>query len=92
MLRPGNEKLANALHFNFQVINNETKYEALLTGLNLANSIGVEHLDDIRGDLQLIINQITRQFQIKGENMQAYVNEAIDMIKNFKMVTLTLIP
>ena len=57
-----------ALKFRFKASNNEAEYEALIVGLNLAKEIKVESLE-IYDDSQLIVYQITDEYQVRGEKM-----------------------
>ena len=44
-----------AIRIRFKTTNNETEYEALLTGLRVASELGVESLDAF-SDSQLMVN------------------------------------
>lgn len=59
-----------------------------MAGLGLTILVEVEHLK-VRDDSQLVVNQVSGQFQAKGENMHAYVNRATDVMKSFKKVAVT---
>ena len=50
-------ELKYAAHLQYQTTNNEAEYEALLKGLELAKSLGVESVV-VQRDSQLIINQV----------------------------------
>lgn len=43
-----------AMQFNFSIINNETEYEVLLTGLKIIKELGVGHLI-VYSDSQLVV-------------------------------------
>ena len=45
LVRPEGHRMHCALKFGFKASNNEVEYEALITGLNLANEIKVESLE-----------------------------------------------
>ena len=51
------DKLKYATRLQYQTTNNEAQYEALLKGLELAKSLGVESVV-VQRDSQLIINQV----------------------------------
>lgn len=74
LIRPNNMEIAYALKFNFKVTNNEVEYDALLAGLGMSLVFGVNHLE-IKGDSQLIVNQVNGQFQSRGENIQACLDK-----------------
>ena len=61
-----------ALRFGFKASNNEAKYEALITGCNLANEMKAESLE-IYSDSQLVVCQVTDEYQAQGEKMVAYL-------------------
>ena len=46
-----------ALRFRFQASNNESKYEAIISGLNLAHSLEIDQLE-VYNDSQLVVRQI----------------------------------
>ncbi|KAM1042360.1 hypothetical protein ACFX13_032147 [Malus domestica] len=59
-----------ALHFKFKASNNEAEYEALLAGLRLAKHLGVKRID-IFNNSQLVVNQVTNNFDAKDSFMVA---------------------
>ncbi|CAL8135404.1 unnamed protein product [Prunus armeniaca] len=56
---PDDTIIEYAIRFQFRASNNEAEYEALLAGLRLAQSSGVERLM-ICSDSQLVVNQVPR--------------------------------
>ena len=54
---PESDKLKYVARLQYQTTNNEAEYEALLKGLELAKSLGVESVV-VQRDSQLIINQV----------------------------------
>ncbi|XP_075091450.1 uncharacterized protein LOC142171661 [Nicotiana tabacum] len=54
--------------------NNETEYEAVITGLRLALEYGERHLR-LRCDSQLVVNQVIGTFQIKEQRLQKYLSQ-----------------
>ena len=46
-----------ALRFGFQASNNESEYEAIISGLNLAHSLEIDQLE-VYSDSQLVVRQI----------------------------------
>ena len=65
-------QLQNSLRFQFKASNNEVEHEAMLAGLCLARKVGSTNLK-IYSDSQLVVRQISGEYQKKGENMAAYV-------------------
>ena len=55
----------------FAASNNAAEYEALVNGLMIAIKLGVRRLD-IRGDSQLIINQVMKESNCHDPKMEAY--------------------
>ena len=54
---PKGIQLEYALRFSFKASNNEAEYEALLVGLQLATTMGVEQIR-VYSDFQLVVNQV----------------------------------
>ncbi|XP_072062295.1 uncharacterized protein [Arachis hypogaea] len=50
------------IRFTFQTSNNQAEYEALLAGLQLAQSLNITHLQ-VYCDSQLVVQQVTGHFQ-----------------------------
>ena len=60
-----------ALKFRFKASNNEAEYEALIAELKHAKEMKVESLE-IFSDSQLVVCQITDEYQAQEEKMAAY--------------------
>jgi ribonuclease HI len=58
----------------FPTSNNVTEYEALVTGLRIAIELGVRHLD-VRGDSQLVIDQVMKSSSCRDPKMETYCQE-----------------
>ncbi|KAM1292053.1 hypothetical protein TB1_018394 [Malus domestica] len=71
-----------ALHFKFKASNNEAEYEALLAGLHLAKHLGVKRID-IFSDSQLVVNQVTNNFDAKDSSMAAYLAQTQLLLQHF---------
>jgi len=56
--------------------NNVTEYNALLTGLQLAQQMGVQYLEAY-DDSKLIVNQIKGEYEIHQEDLIPYHRVAI---------------
>ena len=63
--------------------NNAAKYEALLHGLWMAVSMGIQRLE-VRGDSNLAISQINGDFDAKDPKMVAYRNAVLKMSARFE--------
>ncbi|KAM2646214.1 hypothetical protein EV1_019658 [Malus domestica] len=71
-----------AIRFKFKASNNEAEYEALLAGLRLAKHLGVKRID-IFSDSQLVVNQVTNNFNAKDSSMAAYLAQTQLLLKHF---------
>ena len=63
--------------------NNAAEYEALLRGLRMAVSMGIQCLE-VRGDSNLAISQINGDFDAKDPKMAAYHNAVLNMSARFE--------
>ena len=59
------------VHLHFPSSNNVAEYEALVNGLRIAIELGIRRLD-IRGDSQLVINQVMKESSCHDTKMEAY--------------------
>jgi ribonuclease HI len=62
------------IRLHFPVSNNVTEYEALVTGLRISIKLRVQHLD-VRGDSQLVIDQVMKSSSCRNPKMEAYCQE-----------------
>lgn len=65
-----------AIHFNFKILNNETKYEALLVDLRLSHELRIQCLKILR-DSQLVLGHVCREYKAKAPTMEKY----LEMVK-----------
>ena len=63
--------------------NNAVEYEALLHGLQMTVSMGIQCLE-VCGDSDLAISQINGDFDAKDPKMAAYVNTVLNMSARFE--------
>ena len=82
------EKTSYALCFDFKTTNNKAKYEALITGLKLAEELEVNVIG-VFLDSMLVVNQVTGTLQAKNERLTKYVHPTKCQIRQFKRVHLT---
>ena len=87
LVTPEGHRFHCAIRFDFTASNNEVEYEALLAGLRLARDMNIKSLE-IYSDSQLVVNQITREYQARGLKMVAYLNKAKDLLAQFERYTL----
>jgi ribonuclease HI len=62
------------IRLHFPASNNVAEYEALIMGLRIAIELGVRHLD-VRGDSQLVIDQVMKSLSCRDPKMEAYCEE-----------------
>jgi len=62
------------IRIHFPASNNVTEYEALVNGLKIAIKLGVRRLD-VRGDSQLVIDQVMKASNCHNLKMEAYCKE-----------------
>ncbi|KAM1612569.1 hypothetical protein ACFX1Z_001210 [Malus domestica] len=60
----------------------ENKYFVLHAGLRLAKHLGVKRID-IFSDFQLVVNQVTNNFDAKDSSMAAYLAQTQLLLKHF---------
>ena len=59
---------------DFPITNNESEYEALIAGLDLAKAAGAARVV-IYCDYQVITNQVNGDYECKGERMKKYLDQ-----------------
>ena len=62
------------VHLDFPATNNESEYEALIAGLDLAKAAGATRVV-IYCDSQVITNQVNGDYECKGEMMKKYLDQ-----------------
>jgi len=62
------------IRIHFAASNNVAEYEALVNGLKIAIELGVRRLD-VRGDSQLVIDQVMKASNYPDPKMEAYYKE-----------------
>jgi hypothetical protein len=70
-ISPLGEHMRYAVHLHFPASNNMAEYEALLCGLRIAIKTGIKCLD-VRGDSQLVIDQVMKNASYHDDKMEAY--------------------
>jgi ribonuclease HI len=66
--------LCYVIRLHFAASNNVAEYEALVNGLCIAIELGVRRLN-VRGDSQVIIDQVMKSSSWHGARMEAYCDE-----------------
>ena len=71
------------VHLDFPTINNETKYKALVTGLDLAKAAGAASIV-IYCDSQVVTNQVKGDYECKGERIKRYLDQVRKRVDDLK--------
>ncbi|GJR64151.1 reverse transcriptase domain-containing protein [Tanacetum coccineum] len=71
---PEGEEFTYALRFEFDVSNNEAKYEALVASLRIAEQMGGKNLI-AKVDSRLVANQINGLYEAKEQSMTQYLEK-----------------
>ena len=67
------------------------EYEALLSGLRIAIELGVKRLD-VRGDSQLVVDQVMKESSCHDPKMKAYCNAMRRLEDKFDSLELNHVP
>ena len=63
-----------AIRIHFSVSNNVAEYKALVNGLCITIELGIQCLN-VRGDSQLVIDQVMKELSYHNAKMVAYYRE-----------------
>ncbi|XP_071687865.1 uncharacterized protein [Rutidosis leptorrhynchoides] len=85
------EEHTYTLHFEVSASNNEAEYEALLSGLRIAEKMGIKALK-VSVDSQLVSNQMNEMFEARDPAMQTYLKLAEEMANKFELFSITQVP
>jgi ribonuclease HI len=88
---PLGEHMRYAVRLQFPASNNMAEYEALLCGLKIAIEIGVKRLD-MRGDSQLVIDQVMKNASCHDDKMEAYCKAVRALEDKFYGIELNHVP
>lgn len=91
LIGPSQEEHTYALRLKFESTNNEAEYEALLAGLRIARTMGVERID-VRVDSKLVASQINGEFAATKDSMIRYLAKTKEYVKTFKKFKIQNIP
>ena len=90
-ISPLRVRMRYAIRVHFLVSNNVAEYEALIIGLRIAIELGIQRLD-VRGDLQLVIDQVMKESSCHNAKMAAYCHEVRQLENKFNGLELNHIP
>nr|AAM94933.1 putative GAG-POL precursor [Oryza sativa Japonica Group] len=71
---PSGDVLKYLVRLDFRATNNMAEYEGLLAGLRVAAGLGIRRLL-VLGDSQLVVNQVSKEYQCSDPQMDAYVRQ-----------------
>jgi ribonuclease HI len=92
VLQAPNGKVSKfAYRLEFEATNNVAEYEALLLGLEICKDRGIKCLN-IKGDSDLVIQQLKNKFTCKSERLKGYRNTIWAMMDDFDALDLVAIP
>ncbi|XP_021974608.1 uncharacterized protein LOC110869682 [Helianthus annuus] len=83
LVSPEKHEFTYAIKLDFKNTNNEAEYEAFLAGLRLAIKMGAQNLQ-AHVDSLLIASQINGLYDAKGEVMALYLDQAKELLQQFK--------
>jgi ribonuclease HI len=90
-ISPLGEHMRYAVRLHFPVSNNMAEYEALLCGLRISVETGIKRLD-VRGDSQLVIDQVMKNASCHDDKMEAYCNALQALEDKFYGIELNHVP
>lgn len=67
--------------------NNEAKYEVLIIGLRLLKGLGAD-LIKLRGDSELVIMQVIREYKCIKENLLKYFVTTTRLLEHFEVADI----
>jgi ribonuclease HI len=88
---PLGEHMRYAVRLHFPTSNNMAEYEALLCGLRIAIETGIKRLD-MRGDSQLVIDQVMKNASCHDDKMEAYCKAVRALVDKFYDIELNHVP
>ena len=88
---PSRDKIEQVIRLGFGASNNESEYEAILAGLELAATLYADKLL-IRSDSQLVVGQVNEEFESRDPRMVKYVSRVKQRLSSFPVWKLEHIP
>ena len=88
---PTGEKIEQAVRLGFDASNNESEYEALIAGVELALAVGADNLL-IRSDSQLVVGQVNTEFESREPRMAKYASLAKQKLSTLSTWRLEHVP
>ncbi|GKA53441.1 reverse transcriptase domain-containing protein [Tanacetum coccineum] len=91
LTNPEGMEFTYALRFRFDATNNEAEYEALISGVRIAEQIGVKNLQT-NVDSRLVANQVNETYVTKEVDMIRYLEKVRTLASSFKAFSIRQVP
>nr|XP_043611674.1 uncharacterized protein LOC122583320 [Erigeron canadensis] len=88
---PQGDMLPQSISCEFTATNNETEYEALIAGLELAKNMGIKCLQ-VYVDSLLLANNFNGSYTVRGEKLIAYLEIVKTLAKHFDSFSIEQVP
>ncbi|XP_024171546.1 uncharacterized protein LOC112177487 [Rosa chinensis] len=85
------DRFSYSFQLDFKCLNNQAEYEALIIGLEVLLELGIRDVQ-IRGDSQLVINQLQEKYRCVSWLLVPHLNHAIELLDQFNDADLEYIP
>ena len=70
---PTGERIEQVVRLGFNATNNESEYEVMIAGLELALAMGADNLS-VQSDSQLVVRQVNVEFEYRDPRMAKYAS------------------
>ncbi|OMO95998.1 reverse transcriptase [Corchorus capsularis] len=80
-----------AFHLDFECMNNQAKYEALIIGLEMLREMKASSVQ-IKGDSLLVVNHLTGEFKCTSPTLLPYFALATQLLEEFDNVSVEHVP
>ena len=85
------DKIEKAIRLGLSASNNESEYEAILSGIKLAVAISIDKLL-IQSDSQLVVGQVNAEYEFRDPRIEKYVTLVNKRLGSFSAWKLEHIP
>src|ERR1700722_13136810 len=82
LVSPQNYVLPRTFSLTEPCTNNAAEYNALIIGMQLAEEIGVKHLEAY-GNSKLIVNQVRGEYEVRHEDLVPYHEAIVGLAEKF---------
>ena len=90
-ISPQKDIMPYSFYLGKRLTNNAAEYEALIVGLQLALDFGIDQLD-IYGDSELVIRQLTTEYEVRQSNLRWYYDLAQRLLESFSDIKVEHVP